>query len=212
VASASIGQVHLARLRSGEKVAVKVQYPDIETIVATDLRALKRISRLAARLLPDWGWNVIYSEIQKMVMSELDYRQEAEAMATIAGNFTGRADVLIPRVFGDYSTGRVLITQWMDGVKVGDLTGIASAGIDRLNRRACASRPTANRSSSTACTTRIRTRGTCCCRPVRAAAAIRSWCSSISAPRLAFRPACARASCPSCKARSRAMWGASFRP
>jgi predicted unusual protein kinase regulating ubiquinone biosynthesis (AarF/ABC1/UbiB family) len=132
VASASIGQVHVARLRSGEKVAVKVQYPDIETIVATDLRALKRISRLAARLLPDWGWDVIYSEIQKMVMSELDYRQEAEAMATIAGNFTGRTDVLIPRVFGDYSTGRVLIMQWVDGVKVGDLAGITSAGIDRL--------------------------------------------------------------------------------
>jgi len=132
VASASIGQVHVARLRSGEKVAVKVQYPDIETIVATDLRALKRISRLAARLLPDWGWNVIYSEIQKMVMSELDYRQEAEAMTTIAANFAGRTDVLIPRVFGDYSTGRVLIMQWVDGVKVGDLTGITSAGIDRL--------------------------------------------------------------------------------
>ena len=132
VASASIGQVHVAHLRSGEKVAVKVQYPDIETIVATDLRALKRISRLAAWLLPDWGWNVIYSEIQKMVMSELDYRQEAEAMATIAGNFTGRTDVLIPRVFGEYSTGRVLIMQWVDGVKVGDLDGIASAGIDRL--------------------------------------------------------------------------------
>jgi ubiquinone biosynthesis protein len=131
IASASIGQVHVARLRSGEKVAVKVQYPDIETIVATDLRALQRISRLAGRLLPDWGWNVIYNEIQKMVMSELDYRQEAQAMATIAGNFTGRADVLIPRVFGDYCTGRVLTTQWADGVKVADLSGIASAGIDR---------------------------------------------------------------------------------
>ena len=131
-ASASIGQVHVARLRSGEKVAVKVQYPDIETIVATDLRALKRISRIAGRLLPDWGWDVIYGEIQKMVMSELDYRQEAEAMTTIAGNFAGRTDVLIPRVFADYSTGRVLITQWVDGVKVGDLAGISSAGIDRL--------------------------------------------------------------------------------
>ncbi|HEX7508753.1 MAG TPA: AarF/UbiB family protein [Polyangia bacterium] len=132
VASASIGQVHVARLRSGEKVAVKVQYPDIETIVATDLRALKRISRLAGRMLPDWGWDVIYGEIQKMVLAELDYRQEAEAMATIAGNFTGRSDVQIPRVFADYSTGRVLITQWVDGVKVGDLAGIAKAGIDRM--------------------------------------------------------------------------------
>ena len=132
VASASIGQVHVARLRSGEKVAVKVQYPDIETIVATDLRALKRISRLAGRMLPDWGWDVIYSEIQKMVLAELDYRQEAEAMATIAGNFTGRSDVQIPRVFADYSTGRVLITQWVDGVKVGDLAGIAKADINRI--------------------------------------------------------------------------------
>jgi ubiquinone biosynthesis protein len=132
VASASIGQVHVARLRSGEKVAVKVQYPDIEIIVATDLRALKRISRLAGRMLPDWGWDVIYGEIQKMVLAELDYRQEAEAMATIAGNFTGRSDVQIPRVFADYSTGRVLITQWVDGVKVGDLAGIANAGIDRM--------------------------------------------------------------------------------
>ena len=132
VASASIGQVHVARLHSGEKVAVKVQYPDIETIVATDLRALKRISRLAGRMLPDWGWEVIYGEIQKMVLAELDYRQEAEAMATIAGNFTGRTDVRIPRVLTDYSTSRVLITQWVDGVKVGDLPGIASAGIDRV--------------------------------------------------------------------------------
>ena len=132
VASASIGQVHVARLRSGEKVAVKIQYPDIETIVATDLRALRRISRLAGRMLPDWGWDVIYSEIQKVVLAELDYRQEAEAIATIASNFAGRTDVLIPRVVGDYSTAKVLITQWMDGVKIGDLAGIAAAGIDRV--------------------------------------------------------------------------------
>lgn len=131
VASASIGQVHVARLHSGEKVAVKIQYPGIETIVATDLRALKRIFKVAGWLLPDWGWNVIYSEIQGMVLAELDYRQEAEAIATIAANFAGRADVLIPRVVAECSTARVLTTQWMDGVKVGDFAGIAAAGIDR---------------------------------------------------------------------------------
>jgi ubiquinone biosynthesis protein len=131
VASASIGQVHVARLHSGEKVAVKIQYPGIENIVATDLRALRRIFKIVARLLPDWGWNVIYSEIQNMVLAELDYRQEAEAIATIAGNFAGRTDVLIPRVIGLCSTGRVLTTQWMDGVKVNDQAGITAAGIDR---------------------------------------------------------------------------------
>jgi len=132
VASASIGQVHVARLHSGEKVAVKIQYPGIEIIVATDLRALKRIFKVAGWLLPDWGWNVIYGEIQGMVLAELDYRQEAEAIATIAGNFAGRKDVLIPRVIAECSTGRVLTTQWMDGVKVSDFAGIAAAGIDRV--------------------------------------------------------------------------------
>jgi len=132
VASASIGQVHIARLRSGEKVAVKIQYPGIETIVATDLRALRRIFQVLAWLLPDWGWNVIYGEIKKMVLAELDYRQEAEAMTVISANFAGRKDVVIPRVIAEYSTARVLTTQWMDGVKVGDIEGIVAAGIDRM--------------------------------------------------------------------------------
>ena len=132
VASASIGQVHIARLHSGEKVAVKIQYPGIETIVATDLRALRRIFQVVAWLLPDWGWHVIHTEIKKMVLAELDYRQEAEAMAAIAKNFAGRSDVIIPRVIPECSTARVLTTQWMDGVKVGDVDGIKAAGIDRL--------------------------------------------------------------------------------
>jgi len=132
VASASIGQVHVARLRSGEKVAVKIQYPDIETIVATDLHALRRIFKILGWLLPDWGWKVIYKEIEKMVLAELDFRQEAEAVAAISSNFVGRKDVLIPRVLGEYSTGRVLTTQWMNGVKVGDVAGVTAAGIDRV--------------------------------------------------------------------------------
>jgi ubiquinone biosynthesis protein len=132
VASASIGQVHVARLRSGEKVAVKIQYPGIETIVATDLRALRRIVQLVGWLLPDWGWHAIHAEVKKTVLAELDYRQEAEAMAVIAKHFAGRTDVLIPRVVAEYSTARVLTTQWMDGVKVGDIDGIRAAGIDRM--------------------------------------------------------------------------------
>lgn len=131
IASASIGQVHVARLRSGEKVAVKIQYPDIESIVATDLRVLRRIFQIVGRLLPDWGWNVIYGEIKKMVLAELDYRQEAEAIAAISANFAGRSDVRIPRVIGECSTGRILTTEWMEGFKIGDLDAITGAGIDR---------------------------------------------------------------------------------
>jgi ubiquinone biosynthesis protein len=131
IASASIGQVHIARLHTGEKVAVKVQYPDIETIVRTDLRALKRIFGVLRRLMPDWGFDTIYREIREMVLAELDYRREAESIRTIAANFEGRTDVLFPRVMAEHSTARVLTTGWMTGTKAADGAAIAALGIDR---------------------------------------------------------------------------------
>src|SRR5581483_9808872 len=85
VASASIGQVHRARLASGEEVAVKVQYPDIEEIVRVDLRAMRRIFGLLRWLMPHYGFDTIYQEIREMVLAELDYRQEAAAIERIAG-------------------------------------------------------------------------------------------------------------------------------
>jgi ubiquinone biosynthesis protein len=131
IASASIGQVHVARLRSGEKVAVKVQYPDIEEIVRTDLRALRRIFGLLGHFMPEWGFDTIYREIREMVLAELDYRAEAEAVRQIGAKFKGRSDVLLPRVMGEYSTARVLTTEWMDGTKVADLERLAAESIDR---------------------------------------------------------------------------------
>ena len=90
VASASIGQVHRARLPSGEEVAVKVQYPDIEEIVRIDLRALQRIFAVLRWFMPDYGFDTIYTEIREMVLAELDYRREAAAIQKIAANFAAR--------------------------------------------------------------------------------------------------------------------------
>jgi len=131
VASASIGQVHAARLPSGEKVAVKVQYPGIEAIVKTDLRVVQRIFTLLRRFLPDWGWATIYSEIREMVLAELDYRHEAGAIRAIAANFANRKDVLIPRVFDEFSTERVLTTEWMTGTRVNDIEALDACGVNR---------------------------------------------------------------------------------
>jgi len=131
VASASIGQVHVARLHSGEKVAVKVQYPGIETIVKTDLRAIRRIFTVLRRVLPDWGWATIYREIREMVLAELDYQHEAAAIRAIAANFTNRKDVAIPRVIDEFSTARVLTTEWMIGIRIGDIQALDAAGVDR---------------------------------------------------------------------------------
>jgi ubiquinone biosynthesis protein len=135
VASASIGQVHRARLPSGEAVAVKVQYPDIEEIVRIDLRALQRIFGVLRWFMPDYGFDTIYREIREMVLAELDYRGEASAIEKIAANFAARqpasAHVRFPRVMAQYSTARVLTTEWMEGVKVADLEGLGSLNIDR---------------------------------------------------------------------------------
>ena len=131
IASASIGQVHQARLHDGERVAVKVQYPDIDQIVRTDLRAMRRIFGLLSRFMPEWGFETTYREIREMVLAELDYRKEAEAMRRIAANFAGRNEVLLPRVSAEHSTARVLTTEWMAGTKASDLDGLAANGVDR---------------------------------------------------------------------------------
>ncbi|HEX3695915.1 MAG TPA: AarF/UbiB family protein [Polyangia bacterium] len=131
VASASIGQVHIARLPSGDRVAVKVQYPDIEETVRTDLKALKRIFGVLRWFMPDYGFDTIYGEIREMVLAELDFRLEAAAIQRISANFMGRPNVRFPRVMPEFSTARVLTTEWMHGVKVSDSEGLAAKKIDR---------------------------------------------------------------------------------
>jgi len=141
VASASIGQVHRARLHSGEEVAVKVQYFDIEETVKTDLRAMRRIVGLLRWVMPDYGFDTIYEEIRSMVLAELDYRQEADSLERIAGNFKRRnsqAHIRIPRVIRALSTERVLTTEWVSGIRIANLAAIEQEGLDRRQvARAC---------------------------------------------------------------------------
>ena len=83
VASASIAQVHRARLRTGEAVAVKDQYPDIEEIAQVDLRALRRIFRVISWFLPYAGLDAVNAEIRAMVLKELDFRAEAVGLERV---------------------------------------------------------------------------------------------------------------------------------
>jgi predicted unusual protein kinase regulating ubiquinone biosynthesis (AarF/ABC1/UbiB family) len=131
IAAASIGQVHVARLKSGEKVAVKVQYPDIEQIARADLRALRRILHLVQIFAPLQGLDGLYREVRDMILQELDFRAEAENARRIAANFRDRSDVIFPRAVEALTTSRVLTTYWEDGVKVGDLVRLDAAGVDR---------------------------------------------------------------------------------
>ena len=131
VASASIGQVHLARLPGGDKVAVKVQYPDIESIVRSDLATLRRIFSLVGHFMRYDGLHEVYREIRAMIVAELDFRAEAENASRIAANFTRRREVAFPQPIEGLCTARVLTTRFEEGCKVSDMAGLERAGIDR---------------------------------------------------------------------------------
>jgi ubiquinone biosynthesis protein len=131
IASASIGQVHIARMLDGQKVAVKVQYPDIEVVVRRDLNTLRRIFKIVEWFVPYQGLDEIYREIRAIVLAELDYRAEAENAARIASHFEGRKDVAFPRVIGELSTARVLTTVFETGCKITDAPGVKQLGLDR---------------------------------------------------------------------------------
>jgi ubiquinone biosynthesis protein len=131
IASASIGQVHLARLKDGTKVAVKVQYPDIEEVVRRDLNTLRRIFRIIGWFVPYQGLEELYREIRSIIMEELDYREEAQNAKRVAANFVGRTDVAFPHVVEELSTHRVLVTHFEAGCKITDRAAVKQLGLDR---------------------------------------------------------------------------------
>ena len=130
IASASIGQVHMARTLDGHRVAVKVQYPDIETTVRADLQALRTIFSVVERFIPYRGMDSIHREIRSIILQELDYTAEAGNSAQVGAAFGERTDVHVPRVIPELSTKHILTTEFIDGVKVNDTEGLAALGID----------------------------------------------------------------------------------
>lgn len=131
IASASIGQVHAATLPGGHRVAVKVQYPDIERMVRADLTTLRRIFTLVQRLIPYRGMDAIYREIRALVLEELDFTAEARNTEQVSKAFEGTPRVGFPHVIAELTTKRVLTTQFIDGVKINDLDGLSELRVDR---------------------------------------------------------------------------------
>ncbi len=130
IASASLGQVHVAYLSDGTKVAVKVQYPEIEKIVRSDLKILKRIFGLLHLLFPAYGLRQVYREIAEVVLRELDYTQEAKNLELLKKKFEKEKDFLFPDVFWNCSTKRILTLRFMEGVKISSLEELQRIGAD----------------------------------------------------------------------------------
>jgi hypothetical protein len=115
VASASIGQVHKARLKSGEQVAVKVQYPGVDEAVRADLKNVSALTKLAVAIAPNMDPSDVAREVKERVLEELDYKREASNQMRFHELYKGHPFIVIPRVFPDHCRTRVITQEFIEG-------------------------------------------------------------------------------------------------
>ena len=132
VASASIGQVHRARLRTGEQVAVKVQHHGIQQVVHVDLDILSGLAQLAAKLpeLRPYRPQATVAEFQRALRRELDFTRERRHLEQFGAALAKNDRVNIPRVYADYCTERVLVMQWLEGMPLSQPQRIRDTTLD----------------------------------------------------------------------------------
>ncbi|MGK3998750.1 ABC1 kinase family protein [Sorangium sp. So ce1024] len=130
LAAASLGQVHVARLRDGRKVAVKFLYPGIRGIIAVDLRVLRLAILVYKRFVPVGHIERVHESLVDLLRRETDYQHEAACMERMAQNFEGDAGVAFPEVVHELTTRDVLTMTFMEGIKITRLDALRSAGIE----------------------------------------------------------------------------------
>jgi ubiquinone biosynthesis protein len=132
IASASIGQVHQAKLTNGRPVVVKVQHRGIEAAMRRDLNILSTLAALAERQeeLKRYQPVMVLREVRRTLMRELDFRREMRNLQQFRRNFAADHTVVFPKPYPDLSTGRVLTMQRLAGTSVGDAAKLQRRHID----------------------------------------------------------------------------------
>ncbi|MWV46516.1 ABC transporter [Paenibacillus sp. HJL G12] len=133
VAAASIGQVHLGRLKSGEEVAVKVQRPGALQTITRDLGILRDLTTLAEKR---WVWAKRYQmvrlveEFSKSMLAEMDYSREGRNTEKIALQFRSDPHIFIPEIYWQFTSSRVLTMAYVDGITLSQRDQLEKAGFD----------------------------------------------------------------------------------
>jgi predicted unusual protein kinase regulating ubiquinone biosynthesis (AarF/ABC1/UbiB family) len=133
IAAASLGQVHRAVLRTGRLVAVKVQRPGIRERVMKDLDALEELAGLIdrfSRANRHIDAPRLLEEFRRTLMAELDYREEARNLVTLAQQLREFQHIIVPQPVDDYSTPRVLTMEFVPGVKITAVSPVLRTEVD----------------------------------------------------------------------------------
>ncbi|MFN3813103.1 MAG: ABC1 kinase family protein [Aquificaceae bacterium] len=132
LASASIGQVHRARLKSGEKVVLKIQKPYVEKQVEEDLAILEELAQNAMKTELGHRWDIqsVFEEFSYTIRNELDYTREGRNCEAFKKNFSKDGEVYIPKVYWKLTTKRVLCLEEIEGVRLSDKVMLERRGFD----------------------------------------------------------------------------------
>jgi len=133
IASASVAQVHIARLHEGTEVAVKVLRPGIETVIERDLELLYLLARLATRYWPEarrFRAVEVVDEFDKTIHDELDLRVESANASRLRANFENSTLLYVPKIYWDLTRRAVMVLEYIHGIPIGNIEGLKTAGID----------------------------------------------------------------------------------
>lgn len=133
LAAASLGQVHKARLHTGEDVVVKIQRPGLAKLFNLDFEIIHRLVRLFNRFFPQarkYNLEAIYREFFELLYLEIDYIHEGKNADRFRDNFQDYSRVIVPKVYWQYTTQKVLTLEYLPGIKIDDRTSLEASKIN----------------------------------------------------------------------------------
>lgn len=134
LAAGSIAQTHRAQLQTGEEVVIKIRRPGIGRTIEADLRLLSRLARFASGRFEDvarFHPEQILREFANSIHNELDFAIEGRNAETIATNFAADPDITTPKVFWDFTSERMNVQEFIDGVAGSDRQSVDAGGFDK---------------------------------------------------------------------------------
>ncbi|BDD84326.1 putative ATP-binding protein ABC transporter [Tsukamurella pulmonis] len=132
IAAASIGQVYRGVLDDGRTVAVKIQYPRVDAMVRADLKNLRLLMKVLGKYLPASNAVALSEEIARQVLAELDFDAERAHQRYFADLFAGHPAIVVPPPVDELCTGRVLVTEFLEGEPFAAAAGLGQEARDRI--------------------------------------------------------------------------------